>query len=83
LDANHFDFFGLEGIMKVKTGVKGGGMKTNTTETAGLKLKTGVKGGGVRINRSETAGLKVKTNVKGGGLPTGGLALNRCETVSK
>lgn len=40
--------------MKVKTGIKGGGIGVNRTETSGLKVKTNVKAGGLRINRCET-----------------------------
>jgi hypothetical protein len=41
-------------VMKVKTGIKGGGIGVNRTETSGLKVKTNVKAGGLRINRCET-----------------------------
>ena len=56
--------------LKVKSGVKAGGMELQHNQTVAResKAKTGVKAGGAtaKHNRTASRGLKIKTGVKAG-----------------
>jgi hypothetical protein len=55
--------------MKVRTGIKAGGLSVNHNEAqGGLKVHTGIKAGGFGLNHNEAqGGLKVQTGIKAGG----------------
>src|SRR5271157_1486746 len=74
------DPMGWRCLMKVKTGIKAGGISLNHNEAqGGLKVKTGIKAGGVQLNHNEAqGGLKVKTGIK-----AGGIQLNHNEALAR